>query len=74
MHWKSTIENMNQEIMRSFSNFKNGTAILQVRGTFISLLDSCYMFEFLKFTYAHSRSCKVCVIKIYVWLKFLKFD
>ena len=29
--WKRSIENINQEIMRSFSNFKNGTAILQVR-------------------------------------------
>ena len=28
--WKRSIENINQEIMRSFSNFKNGTAILQV--------------------------------------------
>ncbi|XP_073242432.1 vacuolar protein sorting-associated protein 52 homolog [Porites lutea] len=27
--WKRSIENINQEIMRSFSNFKNGTAILQ---------------------------------------------
>lgn len=29
MRWKAVIENMNQEVMRSFSNFKNGTAILQ---------------------------------------------
>ena len=28
--WKRSIENINQEIMRSFSNFKNGTTILQV--------------------------------------------
>lgn len=28
--WKKSIENINQEIMRSFSNFKNGTTILQV--------------------------------------------
>ncbi|PFX27268.1 Vacuolar protein sorting-associated protein 52-like [Stylophora pistillata] len=27
--WKRSIENINQEIMRSFSNFKNGTTILQ---------------------------------------------
>jgi len=30
MRWKAVIENMNQEVMRSFSNFKNGNAILQV--------------------------------------------
>ncbi|EDO47167.1 predicted protein, partial [Nematostella vectensis] len=27
--WKKSVENINQEIMRSFSNFKNGTTILQ---------------------------------------------
>jgi len=31
--WKKSIENINQEIMRSFSNFKNGTTILQVSKT-----------------------------------------
>lgn len=30
VNWKVAIENMNQEVMRSFSNFKNGTNILQV--------------------------------------------
>lgn len=29
--WKKSIELINQDIMRSFSNFKNGTTILQVR-------------------------------------------
>ncbi len=29
--WKRSIEDLNQDIMHSFSNFKNGTAILQVR-------------------------------------------
>ena len=29
--WKRGIENINHEIMRSFSNLKNGTAILQVQ-------------------------------------------
>ncbi|XP_057289466.1 vacuolar protein sorting-associated protein 52 homolog [Hydractinia symbiolongicarpus] len=29
VNWKVAIENMNQEVMRSFSNFKNGTNILQ---------------------------------------------
>ena len=28
--WKKAIEAINQEIMQRFSNFKNGTAILQV--------------------------------------------
>ena len=28
--WKRSIENINQEIMRSFFNFKNGTTILRV--------------------------------------------
>ena len=28
--WKRGIESIDQEVMRSFSNFKNGTAILQV--------------------------------------------
>ena len=29
--WKRSIEVLNQEVMQSFTNFKNGTAILQVR-------------------------------------------
>lgn len=29
-HWKKAVEEMNSEIMTSFSNFKNGTNILQV--------------------------------------------
>ena len=29
--WKKSIEVLNQDIMQSFTNFKNGTAILQVR-------------------------------------------
>ena len=29
--WKRSIEVLNQEVMHSFTNFKNGTAILQVR-------------------------------------------
>lgn len=37
MRWKAVIENMNQEVMRSFSNFKNGTAILQVSWKIILL-------------------------------------
>ena len=28
--WKRSIEVLNQEVMQSFTNFKNGTAILQV--------------------------------------------
>ena len=28
--WKKSLELINQEIMRSFTNFKNGQAILQV--------------------------------------------
>lgn len=28
--WKKSIETLNQDIMQSFTNFKNGTAILQV--------------------------------------------
>ena len=30
VRWKAAIEGMNSELMRSFSNFKNGTQILQV--------------------------------------------
>ncbi len=29
--WKKSIETINQDVMRSFTNFKNGTQILQVR-------------------------------------------
>ena len=29
--WKKSIEELNQEVMHSFTNFNNGTAILQVR-------------------------------------------
>ncbi len=29
-NWKKSIEELNQDIMQSFTNFKNGTAILQV--------------------------------------------
>ncbi len=28
--WKKSIETLNHDIMQSFTNFKNGTAILQV--------------------------------------------
>ena len=28
--WKHSIESLNQEVMKSFSNFKTGTYILQV--------------------------------------------
>ena len=28
--WKKSIELINQDVMRSFTNFKNGTQILQV--------------------------------------------
>ena len=31
--WKKSIESINTEIMKSFTNFKNGTAILQVSST-----------------------------------------
>ena len=30
--WKKSIEELNQDVMHSFTNFKNGTAILQVSG------------------------------------------
>ena len=46
--WKRSIENINQEIMRSFSNFKNGTAILQVRFRWESLLKLWPSFRFLR--------------------------
>ena len=29
--WKRSIETLNHDVMQSFTNFKNGTAILQVR-------------------------------------------
>ena len=31
--WKKSIEVLNQDVMQSFTNFKNGTAILQVSPT-----------------------------------------
>ncbi len=31
VEWKRAIESINQEVMQSFTNFKNGTTILQVR-------------------------------------------
>ena len=34
-NWKKSIEELNQDVMKSFTNFKNGTAILQVRGIII---------------------------------------
>ena len=38
--WKRGIESINHDIMRSFSNLKNGTAILQVsRITDLELID-----------------------------------
>lgn len=30
-NWKKSIEELNEDVMQSFTNFKNGTAILQVR-------------------------------------------
>ena len=32
--WKKSLDLINQDIMRTFTNFKNGTAILQVRYSF----------------------------------------
>lgn len=29
--WKKALDLINQDVMRTFTNFKNGTAILQVR-------------------------------------------
>lgn len=29
--WKQSVEAMSQDVMRSFTNFKNGTGIIQVR-------------------------------------------
>lgn len=28
--WKTSVESLSQDVMRSFSNFKNGTSIIQV--------------------------------------------
>lgn len=56
--WKQSVESMSQDVMRSFTNFKNGTSIIQVRRqvstpirkqhTFVSLLKhSCpLVFQF----------------------------
>ncbi|XP_065647465.1 vacuolar protein sorting-associated protein 52 homolog isoform X3 [Hydra vulgaris] len=43
LHWKSAIENLNQDIMRSFSNFKNGNNILQA--TLTQLIQYYHRFQ-----------------------------
>ena len=48
--WKRSIENINQEIMRSFSNFKNGTAILQVRWFLSTQFPGSLLFPFFLYT------------------------
>lgn len=30
--WKSSVESLSQDVMRSFTNFRNGTSIIQVTG------------------------------------------
>lgn len=39
--WKKSIETLNQDIMQSFTNFKNGTAILQVIRKKVPILKKC---------------------------------
>ena len=48
--WKRSIENINQEIMRSFSNFKNGTAILQVRWLLLTQFPGSLLLPFFLYT------------------------
>ena len=36
--WKKAIELINQDVMRSFTNFKNGTQIMQVQFSALPLL------------------------------------
>ncbi len=38
--WKKSIETLNHDIMQSFTNFKNGTAILQVSGVLVVIFES----------------------------------
>ncbi len=38
--WKKSIETLNHDIMQSFTNFKNGTAILQVSGVLVAIFES----------------------------------
>ncbi len=38
--WKKSIETLNHDIMQSFTNFKNGTAILQVSGALVAIFES----------------------------------
>lgn len=47
-NWKKSIDAINKEILQSFTNFKNGTNILQVRYTGIPFLFPVfYMWESL---------------------------
>jgi len=64
IRWKNAIESMNQEIMRSFSNFKNGTAILQVALT--SLIQYYHRFHKLLSQAPFNRlSCRSDLINIH---------
>jgi len=64
MRWKAVIENMNQEVMRSFSDFKNGTAILQVALT--QLIQYYHRFQKVLSQAPFSRlSCRTELINIH---------
>ena len=62
VRWKAAIEGMNSELMRSFSNFKNGTQILQVGEICIEFL--LYIVKLIVFFYffSHAYSDRNCVV------------
>lgn len=51
--WKKSLESINNEVMKAFTNFKNGTAILQVRRD----LHACTVKEIL-FMFVYTDTCK----------------
>jgi len=39
--WKQSVEALSQDVMRSFTNFKNGTSIIQVQPYETNLVNIC---------------------------------
>ncbi|XP_066919822.1 vacuolar protein sorting-associated protein 52 homolog [Clytia hemisphaerica] len=64
VRWKAAIEGMNSELMRSFSNFKNGTQILQ--GALAQLIQYYHRFQKILSQPPFSRlACRTELINIH---------
>ena len=62
LQWKNAIESLNQDVMRSFSNFKNGNNILQVN----KLFNSFFIHKnVLKINFFDAKKLDCCYFKFF---------